>query len=231
LIHVNNMENLARDHAAAAAGLMQDVRDCFLADHSHWLFVGTTNIEEAVFRASPQVSGIIPFAITLGPLRPDEVGELLERRYRHLQSGLRIVHPVAPDAGAALYARYHGHLRDFLSLLSNAVQRHTVLAPATPLGTDEIVKLMEPTFRADKLVRRIGEGDATHLATVLHGEPYDAEFRVAEVSKATGTTQAAASKLVRRLLDAGVIVQSRTQGQSVYYRVSHGDLTIALGLR
>lgn len=230
LIYINNLENLSPDATMAAAKLVQQLRDCFLIDHSHWLFVGTARIEEHIFRASDQVSGIIPFAIHLDPLSPDEVAELLERRYRHLQAGTHVTYPIAPQDGATLYDRYHGQLRAFLSLLSNAAQRYATFAPGTQLSIADVVSVMAPTYRAEKLVKRIGSADAEYLDKALAGEPYDVEFRVTDLATATHVTQAAASKLVQRLLAANVIVQSRVRGKSVYYRIAHGDLTVALNL-
>ena len=230
LIHVDNLENLSRDDAKAAAGLMQDVRDALLVEHSHWLFVGTTGIEDQVFRATPQVSGIIPFAVTLGSLEPAEVAELLERRYRHLQRGVRLVPPVAPEVAAVLYARYNGHLRDFLRLLSGAVQRQAGIAPGVPLGAEDVISLMQSRYYQDVLVKRIGEGDAEHLRAVLVGKPHDAEFRTADVKQATGLSHPGAAKLIRRLVEAGVVAQTRERANSTYYRVISGDATVALGL-
>lgn len=230
LIHVNNLENLSLEAAAQAANLVQQVRDCFLVDYSHWLFVGTTGIGEHVFRASEQVSGIIPFAVPLEPLAPDQVAELLARRYRHLRTGIRLTEPVAPRDGAALYRRYRGQLRAFLSLLSNAVQRHAAFAPGLPLSVQDVVSTMAPTFHVEKLVKRIGAADAGALAKVLAGKSFDGEFRVTDLASVTGSTQAGASKLVQRLLAANVIRQSRTQGKSVYYQLANGDLTVALNL-
>lgn len=125
LIHVNNLENLTLEAAADAARLMQQVRDCFLVDHSHWLFVGTTGIEQQIFRASEQVNGIVPFAVPLDPLAPDEVAELLRRRYHHLQKGIHVTPPIDPNDGATLYRRYDGELRTFLSLLSSNSRKST----------------------------------------------------------------------------------------------------------
>lgn len=230
LIHVNNLENLSRDDAAAAAGLMQDVRDCFLAENSHWLFVGTTGIEQAVFRRTEQVSGIVPFAADLDPLAPEAVAELLRRRYQHLQRGRRLVPPIEPDVAAELYRRYQGDLRNFLRLLSRAVQHHAVTTPGEPLGLPQIVALMAPRYWVD-LIKRVGEADAQRLAAVYKGRAHDAEIRVSETAQAAAITQAAASKLVQRLLAAGVIAKSRVEGKSVYYRLRAGDVTVALGLR
>lgn len=230
LIHVNNLENLTLDATRDAASLVQQVRDAFFTDWSHWLFVGTTGIHEEVFRASEQVSGTIPFAITLDPLSAGEVEELLGRRYRHLRMGIRLTPPVSPTDGATLYRRYRGQLRAFLSLLSNAVQRHAAYAPGVPLSVADVVATMAPTFHVEKLVKRIGAADAESLAAVLSGAAFDTEFRVADVVTARRITQAAASKFVQRLLAAEVIRQVRTQGKSVYYQVAHGDLTVALNL-
>lgn len=230
LLHVNNLENLSLQAAMDAAHLIQQVRDCFLIDHSHWLFVGTTGIQERIFRTAEQVSGIIPFAITLEPLAPDEVAELLTRRYHHLRRGRHVTPPVAPTDGAALYQRYHGQLRAFLSLLSGAVQRRTAFAPGVALSVADVVSTMAPTFREEKLIKRVGPSATAHLAAVYAGRAFDAEFRVTDLAAAAGITQAAASQFVKDLLMADVIRQTRTAGKSVYYQIAHGDLMVALNL-
>jgi hypothetical protein len=229
LIHVNNMEGLQGPEARAAADLMQQVRDAFLFEHGHWLFVGTTGIEQDIFRVHPQVGGIIPLSVTLGPLTPSEVRLLLEKRYAHLRNGFQFTPPVATADAEALYARYHGHLRDFLRLLSGAVQRHAVTAAGTSLSAEHVVRTMAATY-ATGLTSRITNEDARALATTLVGQPFDAEFRVTDIEQRSGATQALASRLVARLLERGVISESRRRGRSVFYRVRHGDDTVALGL-
>jgi hypothetical protein len=138
---------------------------------------------------------------------------------------------VSPDVAAALYARYHGHLRDFLRLLSAAVQRQANIAPGVALSADEVVALMQSRYYRDVLVKRVGSGDAEHLRAVLDGKAYDSEFRAADVKVATGVSHTAAGKLIRRLVDAGVAAQARESANSTYFRVVSGDATVALGLR
>lgn len=229
LIHVNNMEGLHGPEARGAADLMQQVRDAFLFEHGHWLFVGTTGIEEDIFRVHPQVGGIIPLSVSLRPLAPNEVGTLLEKRYWHLRNGFRFTPPVATADAEALYARYHGHLRDFLRLLSGAVQRHAVTAPGMSLSAEHVVRTMAATYAAS-LMSRISKEDAQALQATLGGQPFDAEFRVTDIARCADTTQALASRLVVRLMETQVIHESRRRGRSVYYRVRHGDDTVALGL-
>lgn len=229
LIHVNNMEGLYGPEARAAADLMQQVRDAFLFDHGHWLFVGTTGIEQDIFRVHPQVGSIVPLSVTLGPLAPSEVRLLLEKRYTHLRNGFAFTPPVAAADAEALYARYHGHLRDFLRLLSGAVQRHAVTAPGTSLSAEHVVRTMSAAYSA-ALTQRITKEDARALANTLAGQPFHTEFRVTDIGQRAGTTQALASRLVARLLEKSVIHESRRRGRNVFYRVSHGDDTVALAL-
>lgn len=232
LVHVNNLETLSQDNGSQAARLMQNVRDVFLADWGHWLFVGTTGMADTIFRATPQVSSIIGAETRLAPLAPPEVAELIRRRYQHLHLGDRVAAltpPIEPDVGAALYARYRGHLRAFLMLASRAVQRRAIAAPGVPLTADDVLQVMAPRHW-ETLSARLGTADTEHLRAIVGGRPSDTEFRVADVTRATAITQASASKLVDRLERAGIILQTRTEGRSTYYQVRDGDVTIALGM-
>ena len=227
LLHVNNLERLTREGAAAAAGLLEDVRDLFFTEHAHWLFVGTTGIDQAVFQRTAQVGGILTLTATLQPLDADVIVAMLEKRYAHLQTGLRFTAPVPPEAAAALYRRYRGDLRRFLSLLSQAVQRHAVTHPGRPLDAVTLVALMAPT-RREGLVERLGEAATRALEQVVGGQPVGTTFRVAEVQRATGLTQSAASELVQRLLGREAITLVERRGNSVFYRITAGDDTVAL---
>ncbi len=230
LLHVNNLENLSGAAVQAAASLMQQVRDTLLADFAHWVFVGATGIERSVFGGASQVSSIIPLTVHLPPLTPNEVGDLLTRRYAHLRSGLRFTPPVDPTVAAALYERFHGDLRGFLNLLALAVQQHAISAPGRTVGAGEIIALVAARYRASVVPHRLSAEDFTHLMRVVGGQPWSTEFRVADVAaRAAGAlTQAGASKAVKRLLLSGVIAEQRRDGRSVYYRVVDGAVSVAL---
>ena len=230
LVHVGNLETLTQADACDAARLMQNVRDVFLADWGHWLFVGTTGIADAIFRPTPQVSSIIGAETQLRPLTPPEVAELLRRRYRHLHLGKEVaplIPPLDPDTGAALYARYHGHLRAFLMLASRAVH---IVAPGVPLGEGDVIDAMAPWYW-ETLVAQLGIADAERLRVLVGGRALTTEFRVADIVRDSAMTQSSASKLIRRLERVGVIIQTRTEGRSTFYQVRDGDATIALAMR
>ncbi len=227
LLHVNNLERLTREGAAAAAGLLEDVRDLFFTEHAHWLFVGAAGIDQAVFQRTAQVGGVLTLAATLEPLAAGVIAEMLEKRYAHLRTGLRLTAPLPLETAAALYGRYHGDLRRFLSLLSQAVQRHAVTRPGRPADAAAVVALMAPARRA-ALAERLGEAATRAVEQVVGGRPVGTTFRVAEVQRATGLTQSAASEVVQRLLAREAITLVERRGQSVFYRVAAGDDTVAL---
>ncbi|MCC6243291.1 MAG: ATP-binding protein, partial [Gemmatimonadaceae bacterium] len=182
LIHVNNMESLTPTDAAAAATLIHSLRDAFQFDHAHWLFVGTSDIEQRLFRVHPQVSQIFDRPLTLGPLRPDEVAELLTRRYRHLQLGVHANPPIAPEVASAIYARFAGELRGFLGLLGAAVRAWAPLHPGQPMTANDIIATAGPVARQE-LIEKIGENDTERLHEITDGWPFDAEFRVADIQR------------------------------------------------
>jgi DNA-binding MarR family transcriptional regulator len=158
---------------------------------------------------------------------------LLRRRYHHLHLGddvAPLTPPIDPDVAAALYARYSGNLRAFLMLTSRAVQRRAITAPGVPLTEGDVLEVMAPRYR-EVLTAQLGAVDAEHLRTLVGGQAPETEFRVADMARSAGMAQASASKLMDRLERAGVIVPTRTERRSRFYRVQEGDATIALAMR
>jgi hypothetical protein len=228
LIHINNLEAMSARDSQKAAALLLDVRDYLMVSGAHWLFVGTTGIESAVFRVHDQVGGIFPPAITLTPLTGDEVGEMLERRYVHLRRGKQHLPPVEIRDAVKLYRRYHGDLRNFLQLLSAACNLELGVRDTRPLSPEVILALMAPRFAA-KIRAEIGETDYKHLITLFKGGDTSTELRVTDVARRTKLHQTSASQLVNRLVRRGLLVSTRTEMRNTYYRAT-GNTGIALGL-
>ncbi len=232
LIHVNTLESMADENMSAAARLMSQVRDVFLAPHGHWLFVGTTEIEDGIFRVHSQVSSIIPPATALEALSVEEVTDLIRRRYKHLQRGLKMVEPIQAEEAGFLFARYLGDLRKFLTLTSEGVRQHALRRPGEQITMYELIaSLAEHHFR-QSLLKRVSHEDAANMRTALAGERFDMEFHAAELKRRIQTiSQPTASALIRRCEAAGVIAFARKQGRSVFYRVADGDIAVALEMR
>nr|MCU0633468.1 hypothetical protein [Gemmatimonadaceae bacterium] len=224
LFHVNNLENLSPADLPAAAQLLRDVRTLFAAPGASWIFVGTSNVEQPLFRSSPQLSGFVPQAVHLAPLPPDALGALLDRRYRWLQRGtVPAVPPVAREDAIALYAAYLGDLRNFLRLLSDAALRGLDLHGGRSLSAVDVVALMGPQhLRA--MEQALSAANWRHfLRTVLGERPGDAvlpTFRHTDVKQRCGVKDPTANRLITELERGGWIAFDRQTGVSVYYRLS-----------
>jgi hypothetical protein len=228
LLHVNNLENLGEDDALRAARLLRDLRDFLLLPGAHWVFVGAAGTDETVFRAYDQVAGIFPNALVLEPLTGAEVAEILSRRYLHLATDRdRLIPPVEPDVAAELYGVYQGDLRNFLRLLGDAATLALGIEGIEPLSAARIVAVAAPRY-AKVVERRVGTADFGYLEAALRASE-GGEFNVAGAAQATGLGQSGASRLIARLREAGVLVQSRTAGKRVFYRPT-GQVAIAFGV-
>lgn len=231
VFHVNNLENLSDRDAAAAAGLVQDLRDDLKIPGAHWIFVGTLGVEDAVFRRTPQVSGFFPAAIRVEPLSPDQVAEMLSARYRHLRLGLTpVIAPIEPADAAAIYRRFFGDLRNFLRLLNDAAMRVLGVEGIRPMTPDDVLRSMAGEYRK-RIEGALSDTIATHLRTTVAGDegPRVYRFRHADVSARCGIKGPAAKRVMDALRTAGLIEFDRAEGQSEWYRVC-GDVSVAYGL-
>lgn len=190
--------------------------------------MGATGIDEAIFRAHAQVSGIFPQALALDALPPAAVERLIELRYKHLKiRGQNLTPPIEPGQAARLYALYQGDLRNFLRLLTEAAKGLLGVQGVRPMGEAEVRRFGAAEYER-KLRERLGGDDFGHLARIL-ADHADAEVRVTEAARSTRMSQGAASKLVQRLESKRALHQTRTAGKSRYYR-PFGDVLIALGV-
>lgn len=228
VLHVNNLEALTLERTTAAATLLLDLRDYLLLPGAHWVFVGASGIEDAIFRAHQQVSGIFPQALVLESLPPAAVERLLELRYRHLKiRGQSVTPPIEPEEAARLYALYQGDLRNFLRLLTEAAEALLGVHGIRPMSEVEVRRFGAAEYE-QKLRDRLGEDDYAHLRRIL-ADHADAEVRVTDAARSTKMSQGAASKLIQRLEQKRAIHPTRTAGKSRYYR-PYGDVLIAFGV-
>lgn len=227
LLHVNNLENLSDADAEHAARLIRDLRDFVMIAGTHWVFVGASGVDHAVFREYEQVSGIFPLPVTLEPLNAAEVAELLRKRYEHLaREGVGVVAPVQPEVAGELYDLFYGDLRSFLRLLSDSAAVALGIEAIEPLTAERIVAVSAPRY-AKAIERRIGALDFQYLTRIVTAAE-GGEFNVASATQHAGLGQSGVSRLIARLRGAGLLVQTRTEAKKVFYRPS-GQVLVALG--
>lgn len=226
LLHVNNLENLGDEEAGRAARLLRDLRDFLMIGGAHWVFVGASGIDHAVFREYDQVAGIFPHPIVLEPLADAEVAELLRRRYGHLaRDGAEVVPPVEPETAAELYGLFKGDLRNFLRLLSDASALALGVEAIEPLSAERIVAVAAPRYYK-AIERGAGPLDFEHLSHIV-SRSGGGEFNVSSAAGHTGLGQSGTSRLIARLRKMALVVQTRTKGKKVFYRPA-GQVLVAL---
>jgi hypothetical protein len=225
LLHLNNLENLGLRDARQAAELFLNIRASLILPRTHWIFVGADGIDRQVFRAYDQISGFVPDPIVLAPLAPDEVAAMLGVRYRYLKRGRQYTAPVEPQDAADLYRIFHGDLRTFLRVMSDACKRFLGTAGVQPLRTREVMTYMAPVCAA-RLEHLLGDTHFQHLAATVRGLKKTAEFRVTDVKDALKLTQAAASQIVQQWTQRKAVLLARTEGRNRYFTLS-GEAAIA----
>jgi hypothetical protein len=242
LIHVNNMEHLSLQGEKLAAQLVLELRDYLLLPHAHWVFVGATGVDKNVFRAHQQVRSIFPTAVKLSPLAGSEVRELLERRYQHLRlDGVPLVPPIQPGNAEVLYRMYYGDLRNFLRLLSDATGAGLGIHGIRPMPPEGILRAAAPGYE-EQLRDELGDDDFEHLVAIFAPFTSDdasagaassgmPEVRATDIAARVSPSAdlSTAHKIIERLRVKNVLVQSRREGRSVYYRPT-GEACVALGL-
>jgi hypothetical protein len=228
VLHVNNLEALTLERTESAATLLLDLRDYLLLPGAHWVFVGASGIEDSVFRAHSQVSGIFPQAVVLESLPAAAVERVLELRYKHLKRrGQQVTPPIEPADAARLYALYQGDLRNFLRLLTEAAEALLGVHGVRPMSDLEVRRFGAAEYE-QKVRERLGEDDYSHLRRIL-AENYDREVRVTDAARSTRLSQGATSKLFQRLELKRAIHPTRTVGKSRYFR-PFGDVLVAFGV-
>jgi hypothetical protein len=169
LLSVNNAENMARESADQASHVLRDARDLFLIPNVHWLFVGTPDFVDNVVRPLRQVAGIMQDPFFLRALKPNDVRDLLARRYAELAvPNTVLIPPVDLDAVVTLARVFAGDLRELLGALESTVLR-VMYKGAITLTERELVQLV--SVQQGELLKDRMKGAAwAHLVRVVVGD-------------------------------------------------------------
>lgn len=215
IVHVNNLENITEENAEAAARVLRDLRDpCLLAAGYHWLLVGTTDAVRIVAGGTEQVRTVFNFGGELEPLDPQDVLELLTRRYHALRIDpkLSVRPPVAPEAVVALYGLFRGDLRGTLAALDGAA--HELLGyvgegPRAALAFEDLRSVLPGLYaeRVRSLLSNEGAEALRSTATALRKHRRET-FTRRELREWLGAGHATVSRFVGELVRNGFAVEA-----------------------
>jgi len=210
LVHLNNLENPTEANAHKAAQVLRDLRDhCLLVPGLHFIVAGTDGAVRQVISGQPQLRGVFGVPEILSPLEPQEVRDLLRRRYEYLK--IDKDEPVPPfitdDSLTDLYRLFQGDLRRTLQALEEAAKRLAPLGehPTDPMDEQALRRVLRNVYQ--QMVRaRLDETALRHverLAATVGREP----FTRADLAEAIKRTDRQ-SRTILSDLQANEIVQS-----------------------
>jgi DNA-binding MarR family transcriptional regulator len=211
VVHLDNLENLSDEDADAASRIVRDLRDPVLMSPGyHFVLVGTNESVRTVVGSTRQVRDVFSMPRPLLPLSFAEVRELLARRYAHLRvDGSKPVREPVTDEGVGdLHALFGGNVRGLLLALEEAAQALIEFggAGAAPMSREQIRSVLQLRM-ADAMEASLDANDTRHLRRLADAGLFDG-FTQSDVARACGVNQSAASKISRRLEDAGYLAGS-----------------------
>jgi hypothetical protein len=208
LVHLNNLENLSDEDAAAAARIVRDLRDpVLMGEGYHFVLVGTDEAIRTVVTSTRQVRDVFSLPRPLRALGFPEIRQLLRRRYEHLRVDPRLAvrPPVADDAVADLHALFGGNLRGLLLALEDAA--HALIefggAAGDPMSRRDVRSVLRGRYQ-EGIEASLEPADARYLHQLADARLFDG-FTQAELVELWGVGQGAVSKILKRLEGAGYV--------------------------
>jgi len=255
LLHLNNLESLSGRDLAAAADLLQSLRDPMLMHEGlHVILVGTTDAVRDVVNTHAQVRNVFRAPLTLEPLSLSEVHELLRIRYdrwRHRPEA-PVAAPVEDHAVDLLFGAFQGDVRGLLKALDDGVEECIGLGaersvpapscpdPAVPAGNAS-ERIPVPPVRAAELSRalqarygammrsELDEARARQIVRWIEADVLSARTQK-ELITLWGLSQGTVSSALSSLVAAGYVLEHPREGkQAIRYTLS-GKTRLMAGL-
>jgi hypothetical protein len=231
VLHINNFENLSGDkEIQSTAHILRDLRDFFLTPHLHTIFVGTDDTLTTILTKYQQVRSILPFPEPLPALLPEDVTELIQRRYDYLQLPDReFIPPIEIKTAGYVYELFHGDLRGMLRSLEDAAVTLAGLGkdhPIEPIGFELITQLLQPMYieRFKSIV-----SEPLFKKFMILKELGLSMFTQTDLSDLWAVSVQRVSQLLPELERLGYIQSIGRDGRSRQYRLS-GVGRLSLGL-
>lgn len=232
LLHLNNTENLSDEGAAAAAVLLRDLRDPLLMHPGlHVVIAGTTDAIQTIIGTYEQVETVFSTHL-LDPLAPDEVQELLAKRYEHLalDPARPVIPPVDATAVATLHALFRGDLRGLFKALEDGVPPNIGLheSAARTLTADDLRPVLQIRY-ADRLATNVEAVRAEQLSRWGTTRPTSEETQASLQKLWKLKSQGTVSTAVRELMRKGYVLALPRRGNEPIRYVLAGKSRLIFG--
>lgn len=216
LLHLNNLELLARDDPRRLTRFFDESRDCLQTKNAYFVFVGYAGMFQEVVVPVERVRSIFfGHPIHLPPLSLEDVRRAIYLRYKLLvlPPG-KWIPPVADELIDHLYAVFNGRIRFIMDAVTTCVTRLPEGVTATlsaPAARELLEQLAQERVRA-----LLTDAEQRVLFAAVKKE----RFTNSSLAQATGKSKQNVAKYLRRFVDLNFVSFSEKRGLSVYYDIS-----------
>jgi DNA-binding transcriptional ArsR family regulator len=216
ILHLNNLELLARDDPRRLTRFFDETRDCLQTRYVYFIFVGYTGMFQEVIVPVERVRSIFfGHPIHLPSLSRKDVQHAIQLRYKllALKPG-KWIPPVDDELIDHLYDAFDGRIRFIMDAVTTLVTRLPEGVTATLSATAARELLQQLASERVRALLTDAEQQVL-LAAVEQGR-----FTNSSLAQATGKSKQNVAKYLRRLIDLNFARLAEKRGRSVYYEIS-----------
>ncbi|MCK4344288.1 MAG: hypothetical protein KAX05_03300, partial [Bacteroidales bacterium] len=215
IIHLNNLELLARNDSTMVSNFFNDIRDILQEPCIYYIFVGSTGMFQETIVPIERVRSIFfGMPVLVRPLTSNDVKMAIKQRYKLLAiRENKWILPIEDELIDNLYEVFSGKIRFVMDAI-------TTLVASLPEGITGTIS----TSDAKHYLHQLTEQKVKHVLTdaelsVLLQAIQQIQFTNSSLVKATKKTKQNINKYIRQFRKLNFIYQTKKEGRSVYYEV------------
>ncbi len=216
ILHLNNLELLARDDPQQLIRFFDETRDSLQTKHVYFIFVGYTGMFQEIIVPLERVRSVFfGHPIHLPPLSNQDVHRAIKLRYKLLAlKKNKWIAPVDDELVDHLYDVFAGKIRFIMDSITTLVTRlpEGVTSTLSADGAREMLQRL--AWERIRSVLTDAEQGVLEIA-VEQGR-----FTNSSLVKATGKSKQNVAKYLKRLVDLNFAYLAEKRGRSVYYETS-----------
>jgi len=216
VLHLNNLELLARHDPKRLTRFFEETRDCLQTPNIYFVFVGYTGMFQQIIVPAERVRSIFfGHPVSLAPLSCNEVHRAIQLRYKLLAiKPKRWLPPVDDALIDYLYDVFAGKIRFIMDAITTLVTRLPEGVTATLAA--EAAKELLSQLAWERVESILTETEQS----VLHAAVQQQRFTNSSLVKATGKSKQNIAKYLPRLARFNLVYVANRRGRSVYYETS-----------
>ncbi len=216
ILHLNNLELLAREDPSQLSRFFDETRDILQTQHVYFFFVGYTGMFQEIIVPIERVRSIFfGHPIHLPPLSKQDVLRAVKLRYKLLAlTKNKWIAPVDDELVDQLYDIFSGKIRFIMDSIATLVMR--LPEGVTSTISAETARVMLQNLTRERLRAVLTEAEQT----VLMAAAEQGRFTNSSLAQATRKSKQNIVKYLKRLGELNFVYSTGKSGRSVYYETS-----------